>query len=192
MTKQALNFTAPPEWYRVFFTGDTTEQVTNMCISEDGNHLFITTFSTSSTLHNIYKLVAFLSKRFYDFILWKTHYFGYCHEQSNCLLDAKSLFYQWLHNIHKSRSENPDVLVMTLGGDNFVPHIYASTNATSDTLLDFESILKKEPDYQVANPIYTALVEMNNSDIVFGNGERYICNRKLSSVNPLWELPMMA
>ncbi|MDD2687050.1 MAG: T9SS type A sorting domain-containing protein, partial [Bacteroidales bacterium] len=191
MTKQALNFTAPPEWYRVFFTGDTTEQVTNMCISEDGNHLFITTFSTSSTLHNIYRISGFsLARDSMTLSYGRPTTSGTVMNNPNCLLDAKKVYStnSFITSISLD-PKNPDVLVMTLGGDNFVPHIYASTNATSDTLLDFESNPKEGTGLPSGKtPIYTALVEMNNSDIVFVGTEKGIyVTENFSSVNPLWE-----
>ncbi|MBO4282292.1 MAG: T9SS type A sorting domain-containing protein [Bacteroidales bacterium] len=63
MAKGALDFTTPPTWYRVFFTLDTHENVTNLCISEDGNHLFATTHSKATGFHTVYRLSGFGTAR---------------------------------------------------------------------------------------------------------------------------------
>ncbi len=63
MAKGALNFAVPPTWYRIFFTIDTNEQVTNLCVSEDGNHLYASTFSASTGFHNIYRISGFNTAR---------------------------------------------------------------------------------------------------------------------------------
>ena len=63
MAKGGLDFTTPPTWYRIFFTTDTNEQVTKLCVSEDGNHLYASTFSSKTGFHNIYRLSGFNTAR---------------------------------------------------------------------------------------------------------------------------------
>ena len=63
MAKGALDFTTPPTWYRIFFTIDTNEQVTRLCVSEDGNHLYAATFSSQTNYHNIYRISGFNTAR---------------------------------------------------------------------------------------------------------------------------------
>ncbi len=63
MTKGALNFSRIPTWYRIFFTTDTNEQVSHLCISEDGNHLYAATFSSATGYHSIYRISGFNTAR---------------------------------------------------------------------------------------------------------------------------------
>ncbi|NLJ82296.1 MAG: T9SS type A sorting domain-containing protein [Bacteroidales bacterium] len=193
MTKSALNFTAPPVWYRVFFTGDTTEQVTNLCISEDGNHLFVSTFSSSSASHNIYRVSGFdLARDSMTLSYGRPTSSGNVIENPNCLLDAEKIYstnsFISSINLHP---KNNDVLVVTIGGNNLEPHIYASTNATSASsgnLLDIEDNPKEGsglPDGKT--PIYTALIEMTDTNIAFVGTEKGVyMTENFSSNNPTW------
>jgi hypothetical protein len=190
MTKNALNFITPPVWYRVFFTGDTTEQVTNMCVSEDGNHLFISTFSGSTTYHSIYRISGFnLARDSMTLSYGKPSSSGIVNLNPNCLLDVAKVYStnSYITSITLD-PQNTDVLIMTIGGNNLEPHIYASTNATTDTLLDFNSNSKEGTGLPSGKtPIYTALVEMNNSNLVFVGTEKGIyATENFSSSNPTW------
>lgn len=190
MTKNALNFITPPVWYRVFFTGDTTEQVTNMCISEDGNHLFVSTYSSSSTYHNIYRISGFnLAKDSMTLSYGKPSSSGIVNLNPNCLLDVTKVYStnSYITSITLD-PQNADVLIMTIGGNNLEPHIYASTNATTDTLLDFNSNSKEGTGLPSGKtPIYTALVEMSNSNLVFVGTEKGIyATENFSDANPTW------
>ena len=63
MAKGGLDFATPPTWYRIFFTADTNELVTKLCVSEDGNHLYASTFSSTTGFHNIYRFSGFNTAR---------------------------------------------------------------------------------------------------------------------------------
>lgn len=63
MAKGALDFTTPPTWYRIFFTLDSTENVTNICVSEDGKHLFASTHSSATGFHTVYRFSGFNTAR---------------------------------------------------------------------------------------------------------------------------------
>ncbi|MDD3280672.1 MAG: T9SS type A sorting domain-containing protein [Bacteroidales bacterium] len=191
MTKGALNFTAPPTWYRVFFTGDTTEQVTNMCMSEDGNFLFVSTFSSSSTYHNIYRISGFdLARDSMTLSYGKPTSSGTVNVNPNCLLDVAKVYStnSFITSISLD-PQNNDVLVVTIGGSNLEPHIYASTNATSGATLDIDANPKDGTGLpNGTTPIYTALVEMNNSDLVFIGTEKGIyVTDNFSNTTPVWE-----
>ena len=140
MTKNALNFTKTPTWYRVFFTGDTTEQVTNMCITEDGNHLFISTYSSSSAFHNIYRISGFdMARDSMTLSYGKPTSGGMVNPNPNCLLEATKVYStnSYITSISLD-PQNSDVLLVTIGGNNIESHIYASTNAVSGDTLNLE------------------------------------------------------
>ncbi len=189
MTKKALNFTTLPTWYRVFFTGDTTEQVTNMCITEDGNHLFISTYSSSSAFHNIYRISGFdIARDSMTLSYGKPTSGGTVNVNPNCLLDATKIYStnSYITSINID-PQNNDVLLVTIGGSNIESHIYASTNATSGTVLDLK---EKDGTGLPSNktPIYTALVEMSNSDVVFVGTENGIyVSENFNTSNPTWK-----
>ena len=190
MTKNALNFTKPPVWYRVFFTGDTTEQVTNMCMSEDGNYLFISTYSSSSSFYNIYRISGFdLARDSMTLSYGKPSSSGNVILNPNCLLDASKVYST--NSFITSISINPqnnDMLIVTIGDNNLESHIMASTNATSGATLDFDANQKDGtglPDGKM--PIYSALVTMDDEDIAFIGTEKgiYMTDNFLTA-NPTW------
>ena len=63
MAKGGLDFSTPPTWYTIFFTTDTNEQVVKLCVSEDGNHLYATTFSSRTGFQNVYRFSGFSTAR---------------------------------------------------------------------------------------------------------------------------------
>lgn len=189
MTKNALNFTKTPTWYRVFFTGDTTEQVTNMCITEDGNHLFISTYSSSSAFHNIYRISGFdMARDSMTLSYGKPTSGGMVNPNPNCLLEATKVYAtnSYITSISLD-PQNSNVLLVTIGGDNVESHIYASTNAVSGDTLNLE---EKDGTGLPGNktPIYTALVEMAHSNVVFVGTEKGVyVTENFNTSAPTWK-----
>ncbi len=190
MTKNALNFTKPPVWYRVFFTGDTTEQVTNLCVSEDGNYLFISTFSSGSSSYNIYRVSGFdLARDSMTLSYGKPTSGGNVIQNPNCLLDVSKVYAtnSFITSINLDPKDN-DILIVTIGDDNLEPHIYASTNATSGATLDLDANPKDGsglPDGKM--PIYTALVTSSDHEIAFIGTEKGVyMTENFTDANPVW------
>jgi hypothetical protein len=129
MAKGALNFSTPPTWYRIFFTTDTSEQVTKLCISEDGNHLYASTFSSRTGYHNIYRFSGFNTARDSATLSFGTSQGKVIAKNPSYGLDYAKIFStntDFITSIYVNPYNNDELIITFSSGD-----IEVSSNATN-------------------------------------------------------------
>ncbi|MBN4081840.1 T9SS type A sorting domain-containing protein [bacterium AH-315-C07] len=175
MTRECIKFEGIPEWFRVD-QKNISSTILCMQASEDGDALFIGTYS------GIYRISGLSSAKF--------KYDGDSYSASNDGITTKNL--RSLNTVCGIGllTEDPNVLVVTLGGYNNSDHIYVSMNALDDAPT-FNSIHGNLP-YM---PVYDAVVFDDPTKpkgsgfrwVVLGTDQGvYATNFLPASGNPTW------
>ncbi len=200
MSLTALNYDVTQVWTCVFRTKDTTEQVMDLAVSNDGDHLFILTKKIMSSAYSIYRVTGFdqyrslvdldVSKMVYDSIA------GIFDDNDRRKLVNDTLVYETVLAL------DGDILSITLDpqiNDNLFytsnspggvfPRMKLIKNATTATLSTVDITEKEGSGIPENVPVYTSLIEMSNSNIAYVGTELGVYKTEnFSSSSPTWEL----
>ncbi len=151
MTLNAVNFFDTPEWYLIADTDNSGfEGISSaVALTKDANHAFVGT--EDGKLYRISNLARAYNKERADVT------------EPNCIVST-DLIYDFEGRYITSIAtdpENEDHIVVTLGNYGFDDYVYNCENAAGD-VPEFESIQGSLPKA----PIYSAVIEMNNSNTV--------------------------
>lgn len=196
MGKGALEFATPPTWYRIFFTVDTNEQVTNLCVSEDGNHLFASTFSSKTGYHNVYRFSGFNTNRDSATLSFGTSQGKVIDMNPSYGLDYAKIYstnIDFITSIYVNPYNN-DELIITFSNNE----IMATTNATKATH-DSELVVNSKLGDGIPSDaaIYTAVVlkcdgeaftSVNADMAMVGTEEGVYYTENFTSNSPEWKL----
>ena len=209
MTTNALdlNIVQEDNWRCVFRTRDTTEQVIELQISKDGDHLFILTKKQSPTIttsYSLYRVSGFDTYRKQSEIEVEASLFSTSASVGADNPDRKLINDTLIYEKSVSAiggigailsicldPQNDDNLLYTTNdlGSVTTPRINLITNATTATLSTVTDAIKvKEgtglPD---ESPVYTAIIEMANSNIAFvGTDKGVYKTESFENANPVW------
>lgn len=158
MTKEALDFSITPEWFKVAsFSG--SEEVNTMAFSTDGDHLFVATnqFLASGKLYCISNLLSARDSVSGDV----------ASDTSNVVITQIAGFN---NRIITSISVNPndaDHVIITLGNFGNSDYVYETTTATTDpTSTSASNLTSLQADLPEA-PVYSSLINKNDPNIMF-------------------------
>lgn len=196
MGKGTLDFAVPPTWYRIFFTVDTNEQVTNLCVSEDGNHLYASTYSASTHYHNVYRLSGFSTNRDSATLSYGTSQGKVIDMNPSYGLDVAKIYAtntDFITSIYVNPYNNDELIMTFAGGD-----IMATANATKATADSNLVINSKYGDGLPSNAaFYTALVlkcdgeaktSVSADMAMVGTEEGVYYTENFTSNSPEWKL----
>ncbi len=177
MTRKALDFSETPEWYKIatnnpaqanpdVFTG--TSQC--MAYSQCGNYLFVGT--SSGSLYRISNLLLADDAISADV------------SSAFCVIETKNIK-TWSNRTITSIAVDPndaEHIAVTLGNYGQTDYIYRSTDALSANP-NFES----RQGTLLKMPLYTSIIEMNNSDkVIIGSEHGVFSTDDFSSATPTW------
>jgi hypothetical protein len=198
MSLMALNYEANTIlWTCVFRTKDTTEQVMDMVVSNDGDHLFILTKKLIASEYSIYRVSGFdryrdateldVSKMVYDSTA------GLYDNNDRRMLVDDTLVSGVTSDILSIAldPQNNDHLIYTMKatGGASAPRIKLITNAQTATSSTVTSVDKEGSGIPTDMPVYTSLIEMKNANIAYAGTEKGIYKTvNFTSTNPEWTL----
>lgn len=195
MAKGGLDFATPPTWYRIFFTTDTNEQVTNLCVSEDGNHLYASTFSSTTGFHNVYRFSGFNTARDSATLSFGTSQGKMIKPNPSYRLDYAKIYAtntDFITSIYVNPYNNDELIITYSSGE-----IEMSSNATSANDSVDLVLASKNGDGLPSNAaFYTAIVlkcdadnanNKTNSDMaMIGTEEGVYYTENFNSNSPQW------
>ena len=209
MTTKALDFNISmnDDWNCVFRTKDVTEQVIDLQVSNDGEHLFILTKKQGAeirTSYSIYRVSGFDTYRQKRDIEVSEAAFNL----DNPKIEIDNLERKLIDDTLVYESQigsdiiSGDILSMTLDpqddnrllfttyndiGGIVAPRINLITNATTATLGDV-TLANKEGIGLPRGAIYTAIIERNDQNVAFvGTEEGIYKTSNFDNANPSWE-----
>lgn len=199
MTKGALNFTRTPSWFRIFFTTDTNEQVTNLCISEDGNQLYASTYSSATGFHNIYRISGFNTARDSATLNYGTSIGSRIDKNPSYALDVAKIYSTNLDfitsiYINPYDDSNNELIITFSSGE-----IQMASNAAEadDSTVAINLISKNGSGLPFDAAIYTALVLKSDDNsqnatsadmAMVGTEEGLYYTENFTSTDPTWKL----
>ena len=198
MSTTHLDYANIPSFTCVFRTEDSTEQVIDLQVSKDGNNLYVLTRKYASGYsYCIYRVSGFDTYRELEQIDVSKHVYdpsaGLTTPNDRRMLVDDTLLYAEtgvdILSISLDPSDN-DVLVYTTNGDGVgYTHINAITNASTATRNDVNIEMKEGSGIPEGIAVYTALIEMNNSDLCYIGTEVGIYKTEnFTSSEPTWTL----
>jgi hypothetical protein len=194
MSLTALNYDINQQWNCIFRTKDTTEQVMDLVVSNDGNHLFILTKKSSGNF--IYRVSGF--DRYRDIVeldACKAVYdasSGLNADNDRRMLKDDTLLLGTTSDVLSIAldPQNNENLIFTtndIGG--IFPRINLITNAQTATLSSVNITPKEGNGIPERMPVYTAFVEMTHSNIASIGTETGIYKTEdFTSPTPAWTL----
>ncbi|MDR0603070.1 MAG: T9SS type A sorting domain-containing protein, partial [Bacteroidales bacterium] len=199
MSLTALNYNVNQTWNCVFRTNDTTEQVMDMVVSNDGDHLFILTQKVLelSSEYSLYRVSGFdqyrdeveldVRKSIYD----ATAGFYDANDRRMLIDDTliANLTGEDILSITLDPQNNNNLIYTTnnTGGAN--PRIKMITNALTATRSTVVTQDKEGNGIPTDMPVYTALIEMTHDNIAYVGTEKGVyITEDLTSANPTWKL----
>jgi hypothetical protein len=197
MTKGGLDFTTPPTWYRIFFTTDTTEQVTKLCVSEDGNYLYASTFSMRTRFFNVYRFSGFNTARDSATLSFGTSQGKIIKPNPSYKLDYAKIYStntDFITSIYVNPYNNDELIMTFSGGD-----VMVSSNATSANDTVALTLTSKNGNGLPDNAAFYSVVVLKcdadnannkvNSDMaMIGTEEGAYYTENFNSNNPDWYL----
>jgi hypothetical protein len=199
MSLTALNYNVDQTWTCVFRTKDTTEQVMDMVVSNDGDHLFILTQKVQSLSqeYSLYRVSGFDQYRSeIELDVSKMgHATGaglYDANDRRMLIDdtlISNLTGEDILSITLDPQDNNNLIYTTnnIGGAN--PRIKMIANALTATLSTVDIKDKEGTGIPTDMPVYTSLIEMTHADIAYIGTEKGVYRTdEFTSSNPTWKL----
>ncbi|MBP5411825.1 MAG: T9SS type A sorting domain-containing protein [Bacteroidales bacterium] len=199
MTTQALDFSNKPEFICVFRTGDSTEQVMDLKVSNDGNDLFVLTHKYTGNVqsYSIYRVSGFDTYRTPEQIDVSKHVYdpeaAYTTYNDHRMLVDDTLIFELsgadILSIALDPQDN-NTLVYTTNGDGVAYYrVNAITNALTATLSTVIEEIKEGSGIPEDVAIYTSIIEMSNSDIAYVGTEVGVYKTEnFTSDMPTWTL----
>ncbi len=205
MTTNALdvNTTMDDDWNCVFRTKDITEQVIDLQVSKDGDHLFVLTkkqgadITTNYSLYRVSGFDIYRQRRDIEVsqYVFDTINIGIDNLQRKLINDTLIYESQVGSNILLGDilsitldPQDDNNLLYTIGGDDDATGIYLITNATVATF-DNVTLADKKGTGLPDGAIYTAIIEKDNSDIAFvGTKKGVYKTLNFTDANPAWVL----
>ncbi|HSW68039.1 MAG TPA: T9SS type A sorting domain-containing protein, partial [Bacteroidales bacterium] len=172
MTKEAINFVEPPEWFRIAILPISPAPApipSSIAISSDGNTLWV-----GARRGQLYRITNINNA--YNFAT-ATAGNPACVIVSGLVTTFTGRF---ITSISVDPS-NPNHIIVTLGNYGNDVYVYRSTNAMAATP-DFVSVQGNLP----LMPIYSSLIEMNNTNLVFLGTDRGVFATN-TIANPNWQ-----
>lgn len=204
MTKNALDFniTMGNAWSCVFRTKDVTEQVIELQASKDGEHLFILTKKQGASIatnYSIYRVSGFDTYRQRRDIEVSENAFTSSSPMSmdnisRKLIDDTLVFENQIGTNIISGDilsivldpQEDNKLLFTTNGTGAASRINLITNATTATL-GTVALADKKGTGLPEGSIYTAIIEMNHSEIAFVGTEKGVYKTsEFNDANPSW------
>ena len=202
MTTKALDFniTIGEDWHCVFRTSDANEQVMELQVSNDGDHLFILTKKQGLSVltnYSIYRVSGFDRYRKAEEMEVCKMVFdvnsGIGADNSNRMLINDTLLFglqgENIFSMTLDPQDNNNLLYAGALGSSGTPRIRLITNALTATLDNVVSVNKTGDLPSIKLPVYTAIIEMNNDDIAFIGTEKGVYKTEnFKSTNPSWSV----
>jgi hypothetical protein len=186
-----------PDWTCVFRTKDTTEQVMEMVVSNDGNHLFILTQKILNSEYSLYRVSGFDQYR--DIIELDVFKYNYDRGAGPYTINDRRMLVDDTLILNNSSEDILSIALDPQNNNNLIyttnntgdanPRIKLITNALTATLSSVNTKNKDERGngLPLEIPVYTALIEMENSDIAYIGTEKGIYMTKdFTSASPQW------
>lgn len=157
MTKGALDFSNPPNWFQVTPTGSTP--ITRMTVSPDGNHLY---FARGSSLFRTDNLnIDTVADNFANLSMSDDN--DFTPVVSTLDIDVDGSGFNTITSIAFDPN-NKNTVVVTTGNFTSNNHVFISYNAL-DSFPDFTSIQANLPKM----PVYSAVIDVfNSNNIILG------------------------
>jgi hypothetical protein len=189
MSLTAISVDLQANWKCIFRTTDATEQTMDLVVSQDGNNLFILTKKITTGTYSIYRVSGFTTYRSEDELivnksnLWEAN--------PNRMLVDDTLLYE---------KAGGDITSIILDPQNNDHLLYTHTNQMGSRINVIENALtatqnnvtireKEGTGIPLNIGVYTAIVEMHNSDIAYcGTEEGVYMTENFTSANPTWSL----
>ncbi|MDR1792128.1 MAG: T9SS type A sorting domain-containing protein [Bacteroidales bacterium] len=182
-------------WYCVFHTADTAEQVIDLKVSKDGDHLFILTTTNDATpVHSIYRVSGFdLNRKPEQISMPVLRSDGTdsinptVANPLRTLTTDTLLFRSNLANIYSLAldPQNNDNLIYV--NNDFMDRIMLIENATTATLSSATPVSKEGTGLPSNMAVYSAIVEKDNDNIAFIGTEKGIYkSENFDTSNPTW------
>jgi len=165
MTKEAINFSKSPKWYKIFEPQGITQ---SLAVSDDGDYLWVGT--RNGRLYRLGNL-----NNVYDDNTASFNSSGYAVD----VYESDAFTGRVITSIAVD-PQNNDHVIVTLGNYGNSVYVFRSTNATSASP-SFESVQSNLP----LMPVYASLIEMKNSNIVMLGTELGMWTTDNIS-NPTW------
>jgi hypothetical protein len=203
MSLTALDFSGDQRWTCVFRTKDTTEQVMDLVVSNDGNHLFVLTKKVYSAEYAIYRVSGFDQYRDFEEIdvAKRLYTADPAHTPVQDDNDKRMLIDDTLVSGIAADilsialdPQNNDHLIYTTnytGGVSSKDYsrIQLITNALTATFSTVNIEYKEGTGLPGDMPVYTSLIEMTNSNTAYIGTEKGIyMTENLTAPNPKWNL----
>jgi hypothetical protein len=194
MSLTALNYDGAQQWVCVFRTKDGTEQVIDLVVSNDGDHLFVLTEKITTEECFIYRVSGFDQYRdpmelriddpdkglYVDNVLRRLVDDTLVSSQSGEKILSIALDPQNNNNLIYTSNN--------AGGANN-PRIRLITNALTATKSTVVNLDKEGTGIPTGMPVYTSIIEMTHPDIAYAGTERGIYKTEnLTSTTPAWTL----
>lgn len=160
MTDEILDFNIDPNWMQISEFQGTTQA---LAVSRDGDVLFAGT--QEGTLYRMSNIKSYTNDSTPNSIVFDT-------------------LYEWPNRVITSLAlspSDPSKLIVTLGNYGNTNYVYGTDEALVDNPT-FDSYQGNLP----AMPVYTSLVELNNSDRVILGTELGIWSTDATGSNPTW------
>lgn len=199
MSTNALDFANTPSFTCVFRTKDSTEQVLDLQVSQDGDHLFVLTkkYLGNTAAYSIYRVSGFDTYRTPEEIDVSKYVYdqsaGFTTDNDRRRLVDDTLVSD-ISGIDITSicldPQNNDILLYTTNGDGVGNYrIYAIINALSATLADADIVSKEGSGIPEKIAVYSALVEMSNSNIAYiGTEQGVYKSENFETDSPTWVL----
>jgi photosystem II stability/assembly factor-like uncharacterized protein len=208
MTTNALDFntTMDDDWSCVFRTNDITEQVIELQVSKDGEHLFILTKKQEAGItanYSIYRVSGFDTYRQRRDI--EVSEFAFFQDSTTITIGTNNMHRKLINDTLVFESQigsdiiqgdilsivldpqDDNKLLYTTNGIGAASRVNLITNATTATF-DNVILANKVGTGIPAGPVYTAIIEMNDSEIAYIGTEKGVyTTSNFDDANPSWD-----
>ncbi|MBI5541296.1 MAG: T9SS type A sorting domain-containing protein [Bacteroidia bacterium] len=175
-----LQSMSPPIWYRISKL-TTVKEIQNIEFSKDGDHLFFSDYNATTGVSKIYRCSninsakdsATCASNSSQQVITTTEIGNFDHKITGIAIDP----------------QNANNVVLTLGGYTSTDYIYYSFNAaTTTSSVTADNFASRQSSSLPAMPIYSAIVNWNNSLVVIiGTESGVYTTDDITVASPTWE-----